>query len=87
MQSISRVQEEFSIMIRSRRLYKAMLSEVFFSALESRYLTLNDRWNLAQALISTCLSPEDLTTIDRILLGVRRGWIVCDQDRPDSRPS
>ncbi len=85
MQSFSGIQKEFLTMTRSRRLYKAMLSEVFFSALESRYLTLNDRWNLAQALVSTCLAPEDLTAIDRILVGVRRGWIVCTTDHPNSK--
>lgn len=84
MQSISRVHEEFSIMARSRQLYKTMLSDVLSNALQSRHLTLNDRWSLAQALISTCLRPEDLTAIDCILLGVRRGWIVCTPDHSNA---
>lgn len=78
MQPISSATDNF-YPVGSRQRYRAMLANVLRNVLRSGYLTLHDRWSLAQALISTCLTPDDLRIIDYLIQNIRQGQILYDQ--------
>lgn len=75
MHKMYKVQEENLIGARfaARRRYKSVLSKVYSNVSDSRHLSMDDQWILAQALLSNCLTLEEMMIIDHILQDVRCG--------------
>ncbi|XWK88601.1 MAG: hypothetical protein U7127_00610 [Phormidium sp.] len=49
------------------------LYDLFAEAISSGRITLADRYGIKAAILEGCLSEEELTILDRLLYGVRRG--------------
>lgn len=49
------------------------LSDLFADVTSSGRITLADRYGIKAAILEGCLSEEELTILDRLLYGVRRG--------------
>lgn len=56
------------------------LAELFAQASNSGRITLADRYGLLAALLQDSLNEEEMSAIDRLLYGVRRGWVkIADE--------
>ena len=54
---------------------QSSLAELFAEASNSGRITLADRYGLMATLLQESISEEEMNTIDRLLYGVRRGWL------------
>jgi hypothetical protein len=56
-------------------LLQSALAELFAESSSSGSITLADQYGLQAALLEEELGEEEKTCIDRLLYGVRRGWL------------
>lgn len=51
------------------------IAELFAQVSNSGRITLADRYGLMAILLQDCVSQEEINAIDRVLYGIRRGWV------------
>ena len=55
--------------------YRQSISEIFYQIWQTKQITSRHRWGLMSALMTDSLTEDERDAIDRLLHGVRRGWL------------
>ena len=56
----------------------ATLAELFSQVAYSKRLKIADQQNLIAVRMTEMLNEDDKTSIDRLLYGIRRGWLTIE---------
>ncbi len=56
------------------------LADLFAEAVSTGRITVADRYGIMAALLDNTLSEEEYSMVDRLLYGIRRGWLQVVND-------
>ncbi|HEY9848359.1 MAG TPA: hypothetical protein V6D28_02785 [Leptolyngbyaceae cyanobacterium] len=56
------------------------LADLFAEVVSTGRITVADRYGIMAALLDNTLSEEEYSMVDRLLYGIRRGWLQVVND-------